>query len=65
MDAAAFRAQYMSFKHLKTASEYAIELRVPKHEWHKVYAILGDPPDAGESKWIGCALLKVPHDAPS
>lgn len=56
----AFEAQYISFKHLKVANEYAIELRVPKHRWHEVYAILGDPPDAGESKWVGIARLQTP-----
>ena len=65
MDPSAFRAQYMSNKYLKTASEYVVELRVPKHEWKAVYAILGDPPDAGESKWVGCALLKAPDATPS
>ena len=56
----AFDAQYISFKHLKTAGEYAIELRVPKHKWREVYALLGDPPDAGESKWVGVARLEGP-----
>ena len=65
MSDTAFRAQYMSNKYLKTASEYVVELRVPKHEWKAVYAILGDPPDAGESKWVGCALLREQDAAPS
>ena len=58
----AFQAQYMSFKHLKIANEYAIELRVPKHKWAEVYALLGDPPDAGESKWVGVARLQEPAE---
>lgn len=61
-DPGAFQAQYLSFKWLKTASEYAIELRVPKHEWPRVYQLLGDPPDAGESKWVGVARVVGPAD---
>ena len=56
----AFDAQYVSFKHLKVANEYSIELRVPKHKWAAVYQLLGDPPDAGESKWVGVARLNEP-----
>jgi hypothetical protein len=58
----AFQAQYVSFKYLKGASEYAIELRVPKHKWSPVYETIGDPPDAGESKWVGVALLTGPSE---
>ncbi len=54
----AFEAQYIGFKYLKGADEYAIELRVPKHKWSDVYNLLGDPPNAGESKWIGAARLE-------
>ncbi len=56
----AFEAQYVSFKFLKVAEEYALELRVPKHRWAEVYQLLGDPPNAGESKWLGCAPLVPP-----
>lgn len=58
MDDAAFEGQYIGFKYLKTADEYAIEIRVPKHKWSEVYRVLGDPPNAGESKWIGCARME-------
>ncbi len=56
----AFEAQYTGFKYLKGADEYALELRVPKHRWAEVYQLLGDPPNAGESKWLGCARLETP-----
>lgn len=56
----AFPAQYVSFKYLKTANEYEIQLRIPRHKWSEVYDLIGDPPDAGESKWIGCAPMKEP-----
>jgi hypothetical protein len=59
----AFEAQFTSFKFLKTAGEYAIELRVPRHKWAEVYALLGDPPDAGQSTWVGVARLVGPADA--
>lgn len=64
-DEPVFRAQFAGFSYLKGAGEYKIELRVPRHEWHNVYAIIGDPPDAGQSKWIGCALLTEEQDAPA
>lgn len=56
----AFEAQFIGFKYLKTADEYALDLRVPKHKWAAVYALLGDPPNAGESKWVGVARLQEP-----
>ncbi len=58
----AFEAQYTGFKYLKGADEYALELRVPKHLWAAVYQLLGDPPNAGESKWLGCARLELPGE---
>ena len=58
----AFDAQYVNAKYLKTAGEYAIELRVPRHKWCEVYAMLGDPPDAGETKWVGVAPMKTPAE---
>lgn len=58
----AFDAQYVNAKYLKVAGEYEIQLRVPKHKWAQVYAILGDPPDAGESKWVGVARLEAPPE---
>lgn len=56
----AIRGQYVGFKYLKTAGEYEIQIRVPRHEWKPAYELLGDPPDAGESKWLGVAVLKNP-----
>lgn len=62
-DTAAFEAQYTGFSYLKTADEYKVTLAVPKHKWAEVYAVLGDPPSAGESKWVGVARLEAPENA--
>ena len=60
LEPTAFEAQYVGFKYLKTAGEYAIELRIPRHLWRQVYRMLGDPPDAGNSTWVGVARLEKP-----
>jgi hypothetical protein len=62
-DPAAFEAQYTGFSYLKTADEYKVTLAVPKHQWAQVYRVLGDPPSAGECKWVGVAVLQKPEEA--
>jgi hypothetical protein len=57
----AIRGQYVGFKYLKGVGEYAIEVRIPRHEWSGAYDLLGDPPGPGESKWLGVAVLKEPE----
>ena len=53
----AFKAEYITYRHMKTSGSIKIELEIPAEEFNEMHNVIGQPPKAGESKWVAVALL--------
>lgn len=56
----AFQAEYITYRHMKTSGTIKIELEIPAEHFEEMYAVIGQPPKVGESKWVGVALVQPP-----
>lgn len=54
---AAFEAEYITYRHMKTAGTIKIELEIPQENFTAMHDVIGQPPKTGESKWVAVALL--------
>ena len=61
---AAFEAEYITYRHMKTAGTIKIELEIPGENFAAMHDVIGQPPKAGESKYVAVALLAPPKNAP-
>ncbi len=57
----AFLAEYITYRHMKTSGSIKIELEIPAEAFEQMNEAIGQPPKAGESKWVGVALAKPPN----
>ena len=59
----AFEAEYITYRHMKTSGTIKIELEIPGENFEAMHEVIGQPPKAGESKWVAVALLAAPSAA--
>lgn len=53
----ALAATYITYRHMKTAGTYKIELEIPRENFRQMLEVLGDPPGPGETKWVAVTGL--------
>lgn len=58
----AVRMIYETFSHRKSSNDIKVVLSMPAHDLPRLMAVLGTPPDSGQTKWVGVALIAGPAE---
>jgi hypothetical protein len=62
---AAFGAEYVDFKLIKTRSTVQVVFEIPLGAADHAWKVLGGMPSQGESTWFGIARMKKPDATPA